>query len=308
MALTNDQITAQNFKDFYDKIYPYLGGGGGGGSITDFTGATDQDDGAHGLVPAPQAGDEGKVLFGDGSWGNIVMPSVDYSNEFGAENIYSTQERMIGQWTDGKPLYQKVYQFTDTLPNKGVVKLIEIDSDTTHEHVLLQKTRTINGLGIFNGAIIQVVDTTVSERKLCVRFTNIDNDPGITINGVVISQYTKTTDSAMSIGTPNEYSTTEKIVGTWVDGKPLYQKTFQVTTPNTTGYFANTIISNLETCIKLSFACKNSDDVWITANPSYYTNIVLLYDSNGIKILYVDNPTWIYNKTAYITIQYTKTS
>lgn len=30
MALTNNQITAQNFKDFYEAIRPYLGGGGGG--------------------------------------------------------------------------------------------------------------------------------------------------------------------------------------------------------------------------------------------------------------------------------------
>lgn len=41
MALTNDQITAQNFKDFYDQIYPYLGQGGGGTG----GGHTIQDDG-----------------------------------------------------------------------------------------------------------------------------------------------------------------------------------------------------------------------------------------------------------------------
>lgn len=30
MALTSDQITAKNFKEFYELIFPYLGGGGGG--------------------------------------------------------------------------------------------------------------------------------------------------------------------------------------------------------------------------------------------------------------------------------------
>ena len=35
---------------------------------TDFTGATAEEDGAAGLVPAPQAGDQGKFLRGDGSW------------------------------------------------------------------------------------------------------------------------------------------------------------------------------------------------------------------------------------------------
>lgn len=38
-------------------------------TYSDFTGATSQEDGTHGLVPGPLAGDEGKFLQGDGSWG-----------------------------------------------------------------------------------------------------------------------------------------------------------------------------------------------------------------------------------------------
>ena len=43
----------------------------------------------------------------------------------------------------------------------------------------------------------------------------------------VTLQYTKTTDSTSPVeyASPNDYSTSEKIVGTWVDGKPIYQKT-----------------------------------------------------------------------------------
>lgn len=37
---------------------------------TDFTGATASVAGVHGLVPAPAAGDQGKVLKGDGTWGD----------------------------------------------------------------------------------------------------------------------------------------------------------------------------------------------------------------------------------------------
>ena len=39
--------------------------------ISDMTGATATQNGAHGFVPAPQAGDEKKVLLGDGTWGAI---------------------------------------------------------------------------------------------------------------------------------------------------------------------------------------------------------------------------------------------
>ena len=39
--------------------------------ISDMTGATATQNGAHGLVPAPQIGDEKKALLGDGTWGKV---------------------------------------------------------------------------------------------------------------------------------------------------------------------------------------------------------------------------------------------
>lgn len=40
-------------------------------------GATESEDGEKGLVPHPLAGDEGKVLFGDGTFKTITIPTVD---------------------------------------------------------------------------------------------------------------------------------------------------------------------------------------------------------------------------------------
>lgn len=39
--------------------------------------------------------------------------------------------------------------------------------------------------------------------------------------------------SATGGGGSTSYSTTEQVIGTWIDGKPLYQKTFSATTPAT---------------------------------------------------------------------------
>lgn len=47
----------------------------GGGSVAVMTGASDTVDGASGLVPQPLAGDEAKVLQGDGNWVTPVTPS-----------------------------------------------------------------------------------------------------------------------------------------------------------------------------------------------------------------------------------------
>ena len=45
-------------------------------TYSDVTGATSQTAGAHGLVPAPAAGDEGKFLKGDGTWSTISAGSA----------------------------------------------------------------------------------------------------------------------------------------------------------------------------------------------------------------------------------------
>lgn len=45
-------------------------------SVRTMTGASAGDAGASGLVPAPAAGDQGKFLKGDGTWGNVPNPQV----------------------------------------------------------------------------------------------------------------------------------------------------------------------------------------------------------------------------------------
>lgn len=83
----------------------------GGGSLTvdvtgagDMQGATAGTAGVHGLVPAPQAGDQDKVLTGAGTWED--PPASGGVN-------YSTSEQDTGlKWTDGKAIYQKTINFT----------------------------------------------------------------------------------------------------------------------------------------------------------------------------------------------------
>lgn len=84
-----------------ERIADYIDAGkAGGGSLTvnlsgvgDMTGATAGTAGVHGLVPAPAAGDEGKVLTGAGTWetpssGGGGLP--DYSNVItsGSYNLF----------------------------------------------------------------------------------------------------------------------------------------------------------------------------------------------------------------------------
>lgn len=81
-----------------------------GGSISidvtgagDMQGATSASAGVHGLVPAPAAGDEHKVLSGAGTWEEMSGGGVSYS--------LAEQDTGL-KWIDGKKIYQKSVEFT----------------------------------------------------------------------------------------------------------------------------------------------------------------------------------------------------
>lgn len=151
--------------------------------------------------------------------------------------IYSTEEREIGVWTDGKPLYEKTVHI-NALPSTAY-------SNTDYPHGISNVDKIIDWNGVsrfatgntfkfdrfvteanYNGAtgFSATVDTT--SIKIIVGTDRSALDADFTI------RYTKTTDTAGSgswtpQGVPtHHYSTDEQIIGTWVDGRTIFAKTF----------------------------------------------------------------------------------
>ena len=128
-------------------------------------------------------------------------------------------------------------------------------------------------------------------------------------------QYTKTTDAPNSciIGLDTDYSTTEKIVGTWIDGKPIYQKTISKTHQmKNNGAWRFDVPSNVDkfvdTTVNLILHIDNND-IAIIMKPYYES------DSNYIMVnsdnLYIKRSILsenIYYTSEIITYQYTKTT
>ena len=83
----------------------FLTGAGTFSAIPTMTGATDEDDGAEGLVPAPSAGDEAKFLAGDGTWKN-QPPLALAETEFYTRKV----------WIDDRPIFCAIVNF-GALPN-----------------------------------------------------------------------------------------------------------------------------------------------------------------------------------------------
>lgn len=159
------------------------------------------------------------------------------TNGIFAPVIYSDTERAIGVWRDGKPLYQKTIDF-GTLPNQTTKSIAHGISDIDASCIV--SIEPIASTSSY-ATVPRVHDTNVSTQVFWeVNSTNIicysrnANNTAFT-HCFVTLKYTKTTDTAGSGSwTPSganavHYSTNEQVIGTWIDGKPLYEKTFNFT-------------------------------------------------------------------------------
>lgn len=120
------------------------------------------------------------------------------------------------------------------------------------------------------------------------------------------------------------YSTDEKIVGVWLDGKPIYQKTInavmpQVTTSGTEAYEFTTLgVNNIDKIIKVDtifFATNFRSGNYVVFTPSKDSNNIQVdvrppasseLSTWSIKI--VSTTTSGNGWTPYITVRYTKTT
>lgn len=128
-------------------------------------------------------------------------------------------------------------------------------------------------------------------------------------NGITFTNAGKTINATNTL--PLNYSTDEQVVGTWIDGKPLYQKTVSCGALKNTGNTTKAHgISNLENVINLyGIGIDPSNTKWYPLPFSYTTaagNIKLDADSTNVSIITGQDRTYI--TTTYVTIQYTKTT
>lgn len=242
------------------------------------------------------------------------MPEA-VANKFSRSDIYNTSERIVGQWVDGKPIYQKTFVINTTISNGT-----EIGTIPNLEEVIdvfgfgqLPNTSNNNWIPICyamvggGGAEATTVYVDNSTKKLY--FVNSRTELNYIKSRFTI-RYTKTTDSATAIGVDTDYSTDEKIVGTWIDGKPLYQKTISCgTLPNATTKLIAHTITNLDKIITVNGFAHSTDSILslpFTSTVSVGANITCYVEGTNIKIITGSNRTVF--TVSYVTLQYTKTS
>lgn len=234
------------------------------------------------------------------------MPEM-LANKFSKGDLYSTDEKMIGQWVDGKPVYQKVAILESSLKCPR-----DTWTNTTVQYSNIDKM-----LGGY------VIDNYGQSLPCCIGFNSSAGVLAIEpYNGAtnvyidyIVYCYTKTTDTAISIGSDTDYSTEEKIVGTWIDGTPVWQKTFNIgALPNKTTKTTNIDIQNIDSIINFWGIAIENGNATFTMPAVRLTNL-----AHGIEC-YIDIASTPYSikvntgnvdrssANGYVTIQYTKTT
>lgn len=110
-------------------------------------------------------------------------------------------------------------------------------------------------------------------------------------------------------GSGHTYSTTEQVIGTWIDGKPLYEITINMgAMPSNAGVISKPSPANIEFIIDYEGFIFSSNKLKQRPLPfsADGTNVIRVdYDSSNLNIITYSG--WN-GYSAYLTIKYTKTT
>ena len=237
---------------------------------------------------------------------DVVTNYTVMGNRFDKANIYTTDERMVGSYL-GKPLYQKTITKIGTLSAEEIINhnISDLELCTFIEGSWVrgtspEKVMPINfGVGNYY-ATVDDVSSTSFNFTLGSGYTSLNpHDLRVTL------QYTKTNDSTVSIGTGNDYSTDETVIGTWHNGKRIYQRTYTGLIAPASGDFTNNKLIEADFIDEL-IDIKGTlyGDLPINAYSTAQFNVFTRYELGWIKMNVVG---WG-GADVTLTIQYTKTT
>ena len=249
---------------------------------------------------------------------------ITFLSEY-ASACYDTNEREVGCWIDGKPLYKKTWELT--VPNASGTYVY--NEATPNLENVAHTEYTLWGLGErgdvpwYSSATILFSEQTDTGIEF---YFASNNYAGKKI--YFTSYYTKTTDTAGSGKlTPtgfetHHYSTNEQIVGTWIDGKPLYEVTVEVDNPTINSYSNKKYVEAPYSSSVIDFAKCVNCTVYDSTDSRWYTlpyERMLSSENINIQAMRLSNGSFAmtahwdssnsYNVTKIrYTIQFTKTT
>ena len=299
---------------------------GGGGSVTDVevNGTSVVNQGVAQITVPDKLSDLSDIAFSslqDHQPLRYNATSQKWVN--GADNypplIYSDEEREVGVWRDGKPLYQKTVQINGTgsqgrlyVDLGSTARLVSAYGITENQGYKRLVPMAYRGEDVYNISESIAVYQNLTTHLINFVYNGVDFG-----TAYVTFQYTKTTDTAGS-GTwttqgayAHHYSTTEQVVGTWIDGKPLYEKTISLSAGDLPNANDSVQINHNISNLKYVVDCKG----YVTNGQAYRSiSSARLSSANVVgtavfsTYVYIESGMDLRSYTGHITIQYTKTT
>lgn len=241
--------------------------------------------------------------------GRVIKNGIVYGGcTFGFQPIiYSTEEREVGVWLDGKPLYQKSLPVTNTTGSYSVnIASLSADAVIRIDIYLHNDTGGDYVCGTYYESNYDKLNYYFTSNK---QYVVIRAGQTYSIgSGYITIYYTKTTDTAGSgTWTPQgipavHYVTGEHVIGTYTDGSTIYEQTYSISQSSFAvgwKWFAVNL-----TCSRIIDSEVNLKD---TSSSYGYTGLPVAYQ-------YSDGAIGVYNNmggnmgdvTGYVTVRYIK--
>lgn len=309
--------TKADLKEMYDRMIPYLGGSADAGftpvgTVISVMGKIAPvnylicDGTVYNIADYPELANyflqqfEAKNYFGGDGTTTFAVPDLrgeflrgtgtnSHENQGSGANVGEHQDA-----TEVPLLYTQNNKliFANTTKSDGVINYLNYDSTINKEKASnVRYLTSTNGWNDPNDNVRTVRPTNTSV-LFCIATKNIYLNPSL------------------------DYSTDEKVVGTWIDGKPIYQKTIVTTMPtistdNVTAYQEINITDlHVDKGINIFGFVSNGmmlNCAWQPDNGTIY-NTRSQFDTNNTRIVVSCNRQSFSGLDVYVTIQYTKTT
>ncbi len=214
------------------------------------------------------------LIFGGGSnEGNIVYFQF-VLDEIGVTDVTKISDYLKSQYENGTPVIVEY-----KLAKEIVTPLTREQIEAFYE---LQKAKYVDKMEL---TCLNEIEPTLTDIEKSLEESLLDTEKSIT-----------------DIKEQHKYSTEEKVIGSWIDNKPLYRKTIDVgNLPNATTKNISFNILNLKNIIKIEGYAKGPN-YWL---PIPYSNITVMCNSSVVGITTTTDRS---NCTGFITLYYTKTT
>ena len=314
MADNDKIVTKESLREFYNQIQPYLNGGANTGYTPVGTVISIMSN------EAPQ-----HYLKCDGSIYNIVdyeELANHFATQFGSSNFFGGNGTttfavpdLRGEFLRGTGTNSHIDVYLGTKNGDGASVGVHQDA-TKHLNICALSNRN----GFYLGSSASTSTQTGSYDKDASSGSNVSyrvNASGsasttATSTPYYVSRPTNTSvlyciaTKDIYIDARYDYDTSEKVVGTWIDGKPIYQKIFTGTLSNSSTDVIITLLNNIDAVINANgYISKTGSKLFIPSQRTSSTFFEIWVENNNLLFVYQQG--WSF--TDYVVaVQYTKTT